>query len=274
MTIITSLDDPRIAPYRSLRELSRRTGSDRLFIVENSKVIRRLLKSDCAVRSFFATPHYYEELATLLAAKQLAPEQCFVADEALMSRIVGYALHEGVMALALAPEMPYLLPNLRTIELPAVCLCGLADAENVGAIVRNCAAFGVRSLVVDNATCSPYLRRAVRVSLGGIFALSVYRTENLAETLTEIKHLRPSMRTIALETRLDAHGLDSYPIPQESMLLFGSEGAGIAAEVLAACDAVVQIPMQPLPAFDAVNSLNVAASTAVVLYHLANGASA
>jgi tRNA G18 (ribose-2'-O)-methylase SpoU len=110
--------------------------------------------------------------------------------------------------------------------------------------------------------------------MGGIFALSVYRTENLAETLTEIKHVRPSMRTIALETSIGAHLLDSYPIPHESMMLFGSEGTGIAAEVLAACDAVVQIPMQPLPAFDAVNSLNVAASTAVVLYHLANGASA
>lgn len=270
MNVITSLDDPRIAPYRSLREISARNVSEKLFIVENSKVIRRLLKSDCEICSFFATAPYYKEFALLLDAKNLAPEQRLTADDALMSVIVGYGLHEGVMALAVTPEVPYFSEHIRTIQLPAVCLCGVTDAENVGAIVRNCAAFGVRSLVVDSATCSPYLRRAVRVSLGGIFALAVYRTSELASALEEMKHSRPEAQSIALETSTNAHSLSTFPFGKESVFIFGSEAHGVPNDVLSVCDAVVAIPMMPLAGYDAVNSLNVAASTAIALYHWRN----
>jgi tRNA G18 (ribose-2'-O)-methylase SpoU len=189
-----------------------------------------------------------------------------------MGAIVGYAMHEGVMALAVVPEMPYLSEYVRTIALPAVCLCGVADAENVGAIVRNCAAFGVRSLIVDSATCSPYLRRAVRVSLGGIFALAVYRTANLPAALEEMKHYRPLSHSVALETSPKAHSLATFPLSEESVFIFGSEAHGIPQEVLSVCDAVVQIPMMPIADTDAVNSLNVAASTAIALYHWRNHA--
>lgn len=271
MIAITSLDDPRIAPYRSLREISSRHVEEKLFVVENSKVIRRLLTSKCEVRSFFATRHYHEEFAALLDAKGLAWEQRLTADDTVMSAIVGYALHEGVMALAVVPHIPYFSEHLRTLELPAVCLCGVADAENVGSIVRNCAAFGVRSLVVDSATCSPYLRRAVRVSLGGIFALTVYRTSNLASALEEMRHSRPSVQHIALETSVQARSLHTVFFSQESIFIFGSEAHGLSADILSACDLVVEIPMTPLTGYDAANSLNVAASTAIALYHWQNG---
>jgi tRNA G18 (ribose-2'-O)-methylase SpoU len=270
MTVITSLDDPRIAPYRSLRDISTRNAVEKLFVVENSKVIRRLLTSDCEIRSFFATKHYYEEFAPLLDARSLTPAERLIADDALMNTIVGYNLHEGVMALAVVPDMPYFSEHFRTIELPAVCLCGVADAENVGAIVRNCAAFGVRSLIIDSATCSPYLRRAVRVSLGGIFALRVYRTTDLVSALEEMKHSRPLSRSIALETSIQAHSLATFPFSDESVLIFGSEASGLPSNLLSVCDAVVEIPMTPLAAYDAVNSLNVAASTAIALYHWRN----
>jgi len=270
MTPITSLDDPRIAPYRSLRDVSARNADEKFFVVENSKVIRRLLTSDCEIRSFFATKPYYEEFAPLLDARSLASDALLIADDALMNTIVGYNLHEGVMALAVVPNMPYFSEYVRTIELPAVCLCGVVDAENVGAIVRNCAAFGVRSLIIDSATCSPYLRRAVRVSLGGIFALRVYRTTNLVTALEEMKHSRPFAQSIALETSLQAHSLATFPFSDESVLIFGSEASGISSDVLSVCDAVVEIPMTPIAAYDAVNSLNVAASTAIALYQWRN----
>ena len=187
-----------------------------------------------------------------------------------MNDIVGYAMHEGVMALAVVPSMPYLSEHIRTIALPAVCLCGVADAENVGAIVRNCAAFGVRSLIVDSATCSPYLRRAVRVSLGGIFALTVYRTKHLVSALEEMKQCRPLSQSIALETSPNAHSLATFPFSEECVFIFGSEAHGIPQKVLSVCDGIFQIPMTPLTEIDAVNSLNVAASTAIMLYHWRN----
>ncbi len=272
MVAITSLDDPRIAPYRSLREISSRNVEEKLFVVENSKVIRRLLTSTCEIRSFFATQHYHKEFAALLDAKGLAWEQRLTADDTLMSAIVGYALHEGVMALAVVPHILYFSEHLRTLELPAVCLCGVADAENVGSIVRNCAAFGVRSLIVDSATCSPYLRRAVRVSLGGIFALAVYRTSNLAFALEEMRHSRPGVQSIALETSSHkARSLHTVSFSEESIFIFGSEAHGLSEDILSACDLVVEIPMTPLADYDAANSLNVAASTAIALYHWQNG---
>ncbi|MCU0427864.1 MAG: RNA methyltransferase [Candidatus Kapabacteria bacterium] len=271
MIPIVSIDDPRIAPFRSLRDISQRNAATTLFVVENSKIIRRLLKSSCEVRTFFATAAYYEEFTPLLDAKGVSPHERLFAEESLMNEIVGFAMHEGVMALAEAPPVPHLFDSLRTLAFPAVCLCGVIDAENVGAIVRNCAAFGVRSLIVDAATCSPYLRRAVRVSLGGIFGLQVYRTANLPEALEELRHTRPQVRSIALETSVDALPLHTFPRQQETMFIFGSEAKGIPSEVLRAVDAVATIPMPTLAAFDAVNSLNVAASTAIALYHLSAG---
>ncbi len=188
-----------------------------------------------------------------------------------MNEIVGFAMHEGVMALAEAPPVPHLFDSLRTLAFPAVCLCGVIDAENVGAIVRNCAAFGVRSLIVDAATCSPYLRRAVRVSLGGIFALKVYRTAHLPEALKELRQTRPGARSVALETSAEALPLHTISLQQDTVLIFGSEAQGIPNEVLRAVDVIATIPMPTLAAFDAVNSLNVAASTAIALYHLSAG---
>lgn len=270
MVVIHSIEDERISSYRSLRDLSprRNKAEETVFVVENSKVIRRLLKSSCDVCSFFATAAYYEEFCGLLDAKNVPDEMRFVADDTVMNAIVGFSLHEGVMALAKAPQMPYLLDSLRSIEFPAVCLCGVIDAENVGAIVRNCAAFGIRSLIIDAASSSPYLRRAVRVSLGGIFALKVYQTDSVREALEELKQRRPSLQRIALETRPDATLLPAVAVSEECIICFGSEAKGIPEEILHAVDTVATIPMPAIGEFDAVNSLNVASSTAIALYHL------
>ncbi|MCS6809500.1 MAG: RNA methyltransferase, partial [Bacteroidota bacterium] len=237
-----------------------------LFVVENSKVIRRLLNSACQIHSFFATPEYYEEFSELLQAKGVESDKWFVAEKKLMNEIVGFRLHEGVMALACVPSMPYVLDDIESLVFPLVLLVGISNAENVGAIVRNCAAFGIPSLAVDAATCNPYIRRAVRVSLGGIFALRVYRAERAADTLVKLKRTCPDIQIVALEACPHAQSICRLNFQARSIIVFGSEAHGLPEEVLSVSDALVQIQMQPNREYNAVNSLNVASASAIALY--------
>lgn len=276
MISISSLDDPRIQPYRSMTQAAQLYERERVVVAEGAKVVRRVLQSDLQMVSFFATARYYEQFSSELAAKQLrgdiSPDRCYIADKTLMSGIVGYKLHEGILALAHEPPRTYLYDAARTIALPAVCLCGITDSENVGAIVRNCVAFGIPSLIVDASASSPYLRRAVRVSLGGIFGMQVYYSHDIPGDMLELKETR-GIRAIAAETGANAIPLPSFTFPSEYVLLFGSEGYGLPSDILRAADDIVQIPMQPRSdAAFAVNSLNVAASSAIVLYHAQRGA--
>lgn len=268
---ITSTNDKRIEPYKLMTQAALLFERERVVVAEGAKVVRRILQSDLQIVSLFASERYYEQFSQELQAKlqrgELLPAQCYTADKTLMSEIVGYKLHEGVMALAQAPEQHNLYDTTRTIALPAVFLSGVVDSENVGAIVRNCVAFGIRSLIVDEETSSPYLRRAVRVSLGGIFGMTVYSSFDLRSDIHELKETR-GVRIIAAETGSDAITLTSYHFPEEYILFFGSEGYGLRSEVLSVVDDIIQIPIlaNANTAF-AVNSLNVAAATAVMLYH-------
>jgi tRNA G18 (ribose-2'-O)-methylase SpoU len=245
--------------------------TERVVIAEGAKVVKRLLQSGVQMKSFFATERYYQQFAAEIAAKQaraeLSAEHCFIAEKSLMSSIVGYKLHEGIMALAEEPTVQNLYDAARTITLPAVFLHGVVDSENVGAIVRNCVAFGIRSLITDKATSSPYLRRAVRVSLGSIFGMQVYTSYNPHEDLQELKETR-GVQVVAAETHPHAIPLHDCTFPQEYILCFGSEGYGISEDIVQGADVLVEIRMKPdATATFAVNSLNVAASSAIILHH-------
>jgi tRNA G18 (ribose-2'-O)-methylase SpoU len=268
MITITSPADSRIQPYTSMTNATQLY--ERIVVVEGAKVVKRILQSSLRLVSFFATARYYEQFASELHDKQqrneLAAEHCYIADKTLMSEIVGYELHEGVMALAKEPIIRNFYDEIRTIALPAVCLSGVVDAENVGAIVRNCAAFGVQSLIIDGTTSSPYLRRAVRVSLGGIFGMRVFHSYHLADELYDLKQIRRA-RVVAADLSPSALSLASYTFPQNFVLLFGSEGSGLSHESLSAADDLVQIPIYPSSESPfAVHSLDVAAASAIMLY--------
>jgi tRNA G18 (ribose-2'-O)-methylase SpoU len=136
---------------------------------------------------------------------------------------------------------------------------GLSSAENLGALVRNCAAFGVHALLVGETSASPFLRRAVRSSMGAIFHLPVLETPNLALTLGQ---LRPhGLRSIAAHPHADDRPLPAADLSGDCCLVFGSEGAGLSPAVLAACQEAAAIPMPPT-----VDSLNVGSAAAVFLY--------
>jgi tRNA G18 (ribose-2'-O)-methylase SpoU len=149
----------------------------------------------------------------------------------------------------------------------------LTNAENLGAVVRNCAAFGVQSLIVGETSSSPYLRRAVRNSMGTIFQLPVFEVNSardghrpaqdtfptLAHALQELR--RRGIRCLAAHPHTDRKALSQADFSGDCCIVFGSEGFGISPQVLAGCDEAVAIPMA-----NEVDSLNVGAAAAVFFY--------
>jgi tRNA G18 (ribose-2'-O)-methylase SpoU len=136
---------------------------------------------------------------------------------------------------------------------------GLASAENLGAVVRSCAAFGVQILVVGETCGSPFQRRAVAGSMGTIFEQPVVRAENLVATLQALR--ARGVRCLAAHPRTDAQKLATVDLRGDCCLVFGAEGPGLTEAALAACDDMVEIPMP-----SHMNSLNVAVATGIFLY--------
>src|SRR5947207_2214766 len=138
----------------------------------------------------------------------------------------------------------------RTRPLLLAAVDGLSSAENVGVLVRNCAAFGVYGLLVSESSSSPFLRRAVRSSMGAIFQLPIVEVANLAQTLQKLRS--QNIRCIAAHPHTDRAVLTRTDLTGDCCIVFGSEGYGLSPAVLAACDEAVAIPMS-----SGIDSLNV-----------------
>lgn len=256
---VQSLDAPELALYRTLRrpEEHERAG---VLVATNVKVLQRLLASRFSVLSLLLTPAWLERLEPRLRAR---PEdlRVYLGDQALLETITGYQLHQGALAVAKIPPQPSFEARLETARRPLLIAAveGIASAENLGSVVRSCAAFGVSFLVVGETCGSPFQRRAVSGSMGTIFEQPVVQVENLVTTLAALR--ARGVRCLAAHPRPDANKLANVDLRGDCCLVFGAEGPGLSAAALAACEAAVEIPMP-----SHMNSLNVAAAAAVFLY--------
>ena len=256
---VKSLDAPELALYRTLRRVEEHERAG-VLVAANHKVIKRLLASKFSVVSALLTPAWLEKLEPPLRARPEAIN-VYLADDALLETITGYVLHQGALAVAKIPPLPDLETMLQNSLRPQLLAAveGIASAENLGAVVRSCAAFGAHILIVGETCGSPFQRRAVAGSMGTIFEQPVVRVENLAATLTTLR-VR-GVRCLAAHPRADAKKLAAVDLRGDCCLVFGAEGPGLTDAVLAACDDMVEIPM---PSY--MNSLNVAVATGVFLY--------
>jgi tRNA G18 (ribose-2'-O)-methylase SpoU len=256
---VQSLDAPELALYCTLRrpEEHERAG---LLVATNDKVVRRLLASRFTVLSVLLTPAWLGRLEPALRARQ-EDIVVYLGDKALLESITGYRLHQGVLAAARIPPRSDLETLMDTAPRPLLiaALEGVSSSENLGAIVRNCAAFGVSFLVVGESSGSPYQRRAVSGSMGTIFEQPAVEVGNLVETLGELR--ARGVRCYAAHPRPGAKKLSAADLRSDCCLVFGAEGPGLTDAALAACDEPVEIPMP-----SHMNSLNVASATAVFLY--------
>src|SRR5580765_3096577 len=258
---IENLDLPELAPYRTLRRPTEHEAQG-IFVAEGDKVVRRLLQSTFHVLSVLLPVGRLAEFEPLLLQR---PEKDIpvytVAKKGILEELVGFEMFQGVLAVGRIPVQPSLDCLLANSSAPHlfVAVDGLTSAENMGVLVRNCVAFGVHALIVGETCANPFLRRAVRNSMGTIFQLPVIESSNLATTLGQLRER--GVHCIAAHPHTDKRTLTQADLTQNCCLVFGSEGQGISPAVIAACDEAVAIPMPPT-----VDSLNVSAAAAVFLY--------
>jgi tRNA G18 (ribose-2'-O)-methylase SpoU len=259
---ITDPDDPRIEPYRAIRERDLIGRKDR-FIVEGEVVLRVFVTRAVALaESLLLAENRVDSVADLMRS---LPENVpvYTAGRSVMDQIVGFPIHRGILALGRRPvavtagELLGRLPQ----DALVVGLVGLANHDNVGGIFRNAAAFGADAVLLDPGTCDPLYRKAIRVSVGGCFTVPFARMDSIGETIGALKGA--GFDTLALSPA----GRDTLGTVQRrprTALLLGAEGPGLSPEIL---DRVrgVSIPMRH--GFD---SLNVATTSGIALYHLTN----
>jgi tRNA G18 (ribose-2'-O)-methylase SpoU len=250
-----------------------------IFVAEGVKVVQRLLESRFTVLSVVLPDKWLDDFRPLLEAR---PETItvYLADKKLLETLTGFSMFQGVLAVGKIPPPVSLTEILQKSSRTRlfVAVDALTNAENLGALVRNCVAFGVQALLVGETSSSPFLRRAVRNSMGTILQLPVIELAKLGQrhqfttkphitklTLVEcLKELRAhGIHCIAAHPHTDKKFLSQADFSGDCCLVFGSEGNGISMPVLEACDEAVAIPMPPT-----VDSLNVGAAAAVFLYEV------
>jgi tRNA G18 (ribose-2'-O)-methylase SpoU len=255
---VDGLDHPALAPYRTLRRPEEQVRSG-VFIAESGPVVERLLDTDLECLSALLTPQWLERLGDRLAPR-LAGAPVFVAPHRVLEGIIAVHIHQGVMVAARAPR-PRPLGEIVTRAAPPrllLALDGVTNPENLGTIARSCAALAADALVVGETSATPWLRRSVRTSMGAVFVVPVCHVTDLVATVRELSGR--GIRCLAAAPRA-ATRLDRAELAGDCCLLLGHEGYGLRPEVAAACDGAVAIPMT-----SAVDSLNVAAAAAVLLY--------
>jgi tRNA G18 (ribose-2'-O)-methylase SpoU len=269
---IDSLADPRLAPYRNLkdRDLAREGGR---FLAEGEHVVRRLLESGVATESVLLAERRAAEIAPIVPDEAAV----YVVPDPLVKEIIGFAFHSGVIAVGVRPPSPAVDDVMtRAVarggadgRITLVVCPEIANAENLGALMRIAAAFGVDAMVLGERSCDPYFRQAVRVSMGAVFRLPIVRSDDLMRDLARLRG-RWGVELAATVVGGDrAEPLATATRGPRLGLLFGNEAQGLSPEQVAACDRRVAIPMHL-----GTDSLNVAISAAVFLYHFTQGTSA
>lgn len=247
---IESIEDNNISEFLSLKDKALK--EENKLIVESEKVVRKLLSSRYEVLKIFATEEFYNENYEELGLEKYL---CFQGDKNLMQSIVGHKLHHGVMALATRPEF---VP-LAELDDKILVFNGLTSPENIGTMIRNTAAFNINSVIIDSKTCSPYVRRCIRVSMGNIFKVKVHRTNNLQETIRTLQS--NNYKIYGTANQSGATDLPSALISSKGAMIIGSEGHGMEKNIIESCDEILRIPIN-----EEVAHLNAACSSAIVLY--------
>jgi tRNA G18 (ribose-2'-O)-methylase SpoU len=262
VVVITDPLDPQLDDYRELKDATRRRGGT--FIAESERVIMRLFDSAFTARSVLLTPARYARLQALLPDGVSA----FVADEQIINQVVGFPLHRGAVALGVRPVEMAPPSQLLQHERLAVIVEDVVDPDNVGAVFRHSAAFGVGAVILSPSAGDPLYRKALRAAVG--WSLHVPWTRTIAHqwpaTLMDMRNdgwhvlaLTPSDAASVLPQTLAALAPDA-----RIALLVGTEHDGLSPGAMQCADVLSRIPMAP-----GVDSLNVATTVAIALYEIA-----
>jgi tRNA G18 (ribose-2'-O)-methylase SpoU len=259
--------DPRLAEYVDLRDVNLRKLLDAehgIFIAEGEKVIRRAAETGYEPRSFLLTPRWLDSLADVLERWPDVP--VYVVTPELAEQVTGFHVHRG--ALASYHRRPVrTLTSVLDGAARILVLEDLVDHTNVGAIFRCAAALGIDGLVLSPRCADPLYRRAVKVSMGAVFAIPYTRMADWHDGLTAVREA--GFRLLALTPADDAVSLDDVDTDGRIALMLGSEGHGLSSRWLHEADQAVRIAMSPKAMELGVDSLNVVAAAAIACHTLA-----
>ena len=259
---LTDFSAPELDVYARLTEaqlLNRHNLKEGLFIAESPKVIDRALDAGCEPVSILV------ETAHLRGESQAVIDRCgdipvYTARFDVLTQLTGYQLTRGMLCAMRRPALPTVEEICKTARRVAV-LEDVMNPTNLGAIFRSAAALGMDAVLLTPACSNPLYRRSCRVSMGTVFQVPwTYLDENWIETLKGMDY-----KTCAMALKDDSYSVDDPALREVEKLaiVLGTEGDGLAASTIANCDYTVKIPM-----YHGVDSLNVAAASAVAFWEL------
>lgn len=265
VTLIEDPQDVRTRDFLGLTDVALRRVLEPergLYLAESEKVIRRALEAGHQMRALLLTPRWLRDLGDLVADAVASGAPVYVAAPAVAEAMTGFHLHRGALASMQRPVLPTVAQIVATARRVAV-LEDIVDHTNVGAAFRSAAALGVDAVLVTPRCADPLYRRSVRVSMGTVFQVPWTRIEPWPGGVTELQQYGFTVAALALTP--DASTLQALAAdpPARLALVLGTEGDGLAPETIAAADLRVRIPMAA-----GVDSLNVAAASAVAFYAL------
>jgi tRNA G18 (ribose-2'-O)-methylase SpoU len=264
-----TIDDPRLEPYRHLK-VTNRTRWSRQFIVEGEKLVRRLLASRLRVSSILVD----EQSIPLLPTTLPDSAEVLVLPDGAVESIVGFNFHRGMLACAERPaaiELSSIVDSVTALRgsvtpVSLVVCPDVDDPENLGAILRIAAAFGVDGAILGGGCPDHLSRRVLRVSMGAALRIPIVRSENLDHEFDELARL--GFETVATVAQNDAEELAHAAGGPRLAIVLGNEGHGLAPRWIARCSRRVTIGMP-----GGVDSLNVAVAAGICLYHFSRNRS-
>ena len=261
---ITDIKDPRVLPYSGLTEAQLRNRlhpHQGLLIAESPKVISVALDAGYQPVSLLTEERHITGDAREIISRIGEDVPVYTGTRQLLAQLTGYTLTRGVLCAMRRPQpqpLSQVLQNARRI----VVMDGVVDATNIGSMFRSAAALGIDAALVTNTSCDPFNRRAIRVSMGSVFLIpwTTIPSGSITQTLHQYR-----FRTIAMALRDNSIAIDDTRLRQEERLalIMGNEGDGLPQQTIDAADYIVRIPM-----YHNVDSLNVAAASAIAFWEL------
>ncbi|MBE6970072.1 MAG: RNA methyltransferase [Ruminococcaceae bacterium] len=268
---ITDFSDPALDVYARLTEaqlLNRHNLREGLFIAESPLVIGRALDAGCEPVSFLCERRHIEAAAKEVIAR-CGDIPVYTAEFDILTQLTGFKLTRGMLCAMRRPPLPTAEAVCRDATRIAI-LENIMNPTNVGAIFRSAAALGIDAVLLTPACSNPLYRRSARVSMGTVFQIPwAYLGEEHADWPEKgLEELRKwGFKTAAMALSDDSVSIDDAALMAEEKLaiVLGTEGDGLAENTIAGCDYTVKIPMS-----HGVDSLNVAAASAVAFWQLGN----
>lgn len=248
--IITDHKDERIQKFLGLKGINK----DTYIIGEGFKVVEKM-NSTLGIKEILTSETLFndhKELFDRIDAKVYLGDRKFLSDH------VGYKFHQGLFALTDHPGYS----DIENIKGETLILNNLDNAENVGAIIRSALGLGFTNILMDEQSCSPYLKRSIRVSMGNVFFAKIYRVKDLAQTIENLRAKGYSIFAAANEKDSLDYKREVKVDSKDLGIIIGNEGHGIEDKIKISSTATIKIPV-----LSSVEHLNAAAAGAILMSH-------